>query len=226
MADPRGDQEPPRVRRRGGRLPRRRPRTTPDLSGTPTRWGVLLPSFDPLRTGATPPVAEAARRAEALGFDGVWAGDHLACPAPVLDAPAVLATATGGDQPGQRRVQHPAARPARAGLGGQAAGHPAGPLRGRLRLGVGVGGELPGEFAAAGVPRASAGPGWTPPCGSYPSCWPVARCATTTRRCRSTHPRWSQRSRCRRSTSAAAASPPAARRPVGGALDADVAHGR
>lgn len=32
-----------------------------------TRWGVLLPTFDPVRTGARPPVVEAARRLEERG---------------------------------------------------------------------------------------------------------------------------------------------------------------
>ncbi|HXO07796.1 MAG TPA: LLM class flavin-dependent oxidoreductase, partial [Solirubrobacteraceae bacterium] len=58
-----------------------------------TRCGVLLPSFDPFRTGDRRPVVAAARLAEDLGFDGVWVGDHLACPAPGLDATTCLAAA-------------------------------------------------------------------------------------------------------------------------------------
>ena len=41
-----------------------------------TRWGVLLPTFDPHRTGGALPTLEAARLAEAAGFDAVWAGDR------------------------------------------------------------------------------------------------------------------------------------------------------
>lgn len=126
------------------------PTATPDPAGPP-RWGVLLPSFDPLRTGAPAPVLAAARRAEALGFDGVWAGDHLACPAPGLDAPSVLAAAAAvtervslgfsvlllGLRPPAWAAKQLATIDALA--------------PGRLRLGVGVGGEFPEEFAAAGV---------------------------------------------------------------------------
>lgn len=115
------------------------------------RCGVLLPSFDATRTGGPPQVVAAARLAEELGFDGVWVGDHLACPAPGLDAPACLAAA--------------AAVTSRIGLGFSVMllglRPPAWAAKqlttidalsgGRLRLGVGVGGEFPGEFAAAGV---------------------------------------------------------------------------
>jgi alkanesulfonate monooxygenase SsuD/methylene tetrahydromethanopterin reductase-like flavin-dependent oxidoreductase (luciferase family) len=117
-----------------------------------TRWGVLLPTFDPLRVGGPPRVVEAARLAEDLGFDAVWAGDHLACPAPVLDALTSLAAA--------------AAVTDRVGLGLSVLllglRSPAWTAKqlvslellsgGRLELGVGVGGEFPAEFAAAGVP--------------------------------------------------------------------------
>ena len=58
-----------------------------------TRCGVLLPSFDPFRTGEPSQVVAAARLAEELGFDAVWVGDHLACPAPGLDASVCLAAA-------------------------------------------------------------------------------------------------------------------------------------
>ena len=56
-----------------------------------TRIGVLLPTFDPMRVGAPSQLLAAARQAENLGFDGIWAGDHLQCPAPGLDAIAALA---------------------------------------------------------------------------------------------------------------------------------------
>ncbi len=56
-------------------------------------WGVLLPTFDALRSGQLPAVTDSARLAEQAGFDGVWAGDHLWCPAPILDATSALAAA-------------------------------------------------------------------------------------------------------------------------------------
>jgi alkanesulfonate monooxygenase SsuD/methylene tetrahydromethanopterin reductase-like flavin-dependent oxidoreductase (luciferase family) len=117
-----------------------------------TRCGVLLPSFDAIGTGATPPVIAAAALAEELEFDAAWVGDHLVCPAPGLDAPACLAAA--------------AAVTSRIGLGFSVMllglRPPAWAAKqlstidalsgGRLLLGVGVGGEFPEEFAAAGVP--------------------------------------------------------------------------
>jgi alkanesulfonate monooxygenase SsuD/methylene tetrahydromethanopterin reductase-like flavin-dependent oxidoreductase (luciferase family) len=55
------------------------------------KWGVLLPTFG---TGdEAPPLVDGARRGEELGFDGVWVGDHLLSPAPVLDAPCALSAA-------------------------------------------------------------------------------------------------------------------------------------
>ncbi len=116
------------------------------------RCGILLPSFDPLRTGEPPPVLAAARLAEELGFDSGWVGDHLACPAPGFDAPTALAAA--------------AAVTERIGLGFSVLllglRQPAWAAKqltsidilsgGRLLLGVGVGGEFPEEFAAAGIP--------------------------------------------------------------------------
>jgi probable F420-dependent oxidoreductase len=117
-----------------------------------TRCGILLPSFDPTRTGEPPPVVEAARLAESLGFDGVWVGDHLACPAPGLDAAGCLCAAAAVTERvtlgfsvmllGMRPTAWAAKQLATIdSLSG-----------GRLLLGVGVGGEFPEEFAAAGVP--------------------------------------------------------------------------
>jgi alkanesulfonate monooxygenase SsuD/methylene tetrahydromethanopterin reductase-like flavin-dependent oxidoreductase (luciferase family) len=134
--------------------------TAVDGSGAmPSRvgWGVLLPTFDPLHTGQTPPLVAGARRAEALGFDAGWVGDHLSCNAPVLDSTMALAAA--------------AAVTSRLALGfsvmllGLREPEPAADQiatlqalsGGRLSLGVGVGGEHPEEFEAAGVPVARRG---------------------------------------------------------------------
>lgn len=118
-----------------------------------TDWGVLLPTFDPLRRGEPFAVAEAARLAEEAGYASVWAGDHLKCPAPVLDAPtclAVAATVTTDVQLGFSVMllgMRPLAWAAKQLATLQ---HLSG---NRVRLGVGVGGEFPQEYAAAEVPH-------------------------------------------------------------------------
>jgi probable F420-dependent oxidoreductase len=117
-----------------------------------TSCGVLLPSFDPFRAGEPLPVLRAARLAEQLEFDAVWVGDHLACPAPGLDATISLTAAAAvterimlgfsvmllGLRPPAWTAKQLIAIDTLSG--------------GRLRLGVGVGGEFPAEFTAAGVP--------------------------------------------------------------------------
>ena len=122
-----------------------------------TRYGVLLPTFDPLRAGGGWPVAQAARTAEELGFDAVWVGDHLASPAPVLDAPSCLAAAavvTERVSLGLSVMLLALRPPAWAAKQLTTIDALSG---GRLVLGVGVGGEFPDEFAAAGVPVSERG---------------------------------------------------------------------
>lgn len=122
-----------------------------------TNWGVLLPTFDPLRLGEPFAVAQAARLAEQAGYDSIWAGDHLKCPAPVLDACTCLAVAASVTA----RVQlgfsvmllgmRPLAWAAKQLATLQ---HLSG---NRVRLGVGVGGEFPQEYEAAEVPLSRRG---------------------------------------------------------------------
>ena len=123
---------------------------------TDAGFGVMLPSFDPFRRGRTP-VVEGAVLAEELGFDSGWVGDHLSFHPPLLDALTALTAA--------------AVRTERLVLG---TGVLLLPMRnavwtakqlasidalapGRLLFGVGVGGENPAEFEAAGVSTAERG---------------------------------------------------------------------
>lgn len=118
-------------------------------------FGVMLPNIDPFR--CAPPFLDAAALAEDLGFDSGWVGDHLSFHPPVLEATSAISAAAG--------------RTARIRLGfgvlllamrnvvwtakSLMAIDRLAP--GRLVLGVGVGGENPREFEAAGVAHAGRG---------------------------------------------------------------------
>ena len=119
---------------------------------TRPRIGVLLPSFDAVGSGRPLPIVPAARLAEDLGFGAAWVGDHLACPAPGLDAPSCLAAAaavTENIRLGLSVMLLGLRAPAWAAKILATIDHLS---SGRLLLGVGVGGEFPVEFEAAGVP--------------------------------------------------------------------------
>ncbi|HEY8525333.1 MAG TPA: LLM class flavin-dependent oxidoreductase [Acidimicrobiales bacterium] len=125
----------------------------------PLRVGLTVATTANTDTGAVDAgrVVEAARRAEAAGFDVVYVGDHLVHPRPMLESLVTLGAIAASTE--------------RIALGPcvllLALRHPvlaANQLRtlatfapGRLRIGVGVGGEYPAEFAAAGVPLAERG---------------------------------------------------------------------
>lgn len=116
-----------------------------------TRFGVLLPTFDPLHTGQVPDVLKGARRAEELGFDAGWVGDHLWGHAPWLDATVALSAAaavTDSLTLGFSVMLLGLRPPAWAAKQIQSIDALSG---GRLVLGIGVGGEYPEEFEAAGV---------------------------------------------------------------------------
>jgi probable F420-dependent oxidoreductase len=116
-----------------------------------TRFGVLLPTFDPLHTGTVPRVVEGARRAEELGFDAGWVGDHLWGHAPWIDATVALSAAAAVTDRltlGFSVMLLGLRPPAWAAKQLQSIYALSG---GRLVLGIGVGGEYPEEFEAAGV---------------------------------------------------------------------------
>jgi probable F420-dependent oxidoreductase len=122
-------------------------RTTPDAG---IRWGVAFfpPNWIDL---------DLAIYAEMLGCDTLWIGEHLAFHVPTFDALTAMAAV--------------AARTRRIGIGVGVVLLPLRPAAviakaattldilsgGRLRLGVGVGGEFPKEFEVAGVSLAERG---------------------------------------------------------------------
>jgi len=99
-----------------------------------------------------PALGALAAEAEALGFDSLWAGDHVAFPAPIIDPLQMLAIFASHT----RRVRlgtcvyllplrHPTVVAKMvSSLDVVSAG--------RVIFGIGVGGEFPGEFQACGVP--------------------------------------------------------------------------
>lgn len=113
--------------------------------------GVMLPTSDPSGRG-TADIAAAAIHLERIGAETIWAGDHLAFHTPMLDSTIALATAAAVTSTSSigTCVQLIALRnPAWAAK--QIATLQA-VSRGRFVLGVGVGGENPAEWSAAGVP--------------------------------------------------------------------------
>lgn len=114
----------------------------------------MLPTAGDLRDGTADPgrLLRAARRAEAAGFDGVYVGDHLLHPRPLLESVVSLAAVAATTE---RVALGPCVMLAALRqplvlakqLATLACFAP-----GRLRVGIGVGGEYPVEFDAAGVP--------------------------------------------------------------------------
>lgn len=93
-----------------------------------------------------------AERAEALGFDSLWAGEHVLFHSPTVSAPILLA----GFAARTRRIRLgtaifllPLRHPALAAKDLTTLDLVSG---GRLVVGIGVGGEYPREFAACGIP--------------------------------------------------------------------------
>ena len=91
------------------------------------------------------------RRAEQLGFDSIWSGDHLIMHSPIMDVMTVLASfaAITTRYPRYGGVSHAVA----PSCGYRQAGDFLDLLSGgRFIFGVGVGGEIVREFDAVGVP--------------------------------------------------------------------------
>ena len=120
------------------------------------RFGVTVAAYP---DGAPPATWwwEFAERAEALGFDSLWAGEHVLFHTETVSAAVLLA----GLAARTRRIRLgtaiyllPLRHPVLAAKDLATLDHVTG---GRLVVGVGVGGEYPEEFAACGVPLGERG---------------------------------------------------------------------
>jgi alkanesulfonate monooxygenase SsuD/methylene tetrahydromethanopterin reductase-like flavin-dependent oxidoreductase (luciferase family) len=121
--------------------------------------GLMLPAIANTDTNLVDPprVLAAARLAEQAGFDGVYVGDHLLHPRGLLEAVVTLsavAATTSRISIGTCVMLVALRDPLWLAkqLGTLAAFAP-----GRLRIGIGLGGEYPAEFTAAGVPLVERG---------------------------------------------------------------------
>jgi len=120
------------------------------------RFGVTLAAYP----DGVPPAAwwwRFAERAEALGFDSLWAGEHVLFHTETVSATVLLAglaARTGRIRLGTAIYLLPLRHPVLAAKDLATLDHVAG---GRLVVGVGVGGEYPREFAACGVPLGERG---------------------------------------------------------------------
>jgi alkanesulfonate monooxygenase SsuD/methylene tetrahydromethanopterin reductase-like flavin-dependent oxidoreductase (luciferase family) len=120
---------------------------------SPIKCGLMLPTHAPREaTFDAACIGSTAEWAEAVGFDAVWAGDHIVHPWHFMEALTSLTFA--------------AARTRTIGIGSCVLLLPLRTLsivaaqtatlatlsNGRLRLGIGIGGEWPKEWQAAGIP--------------------------------------------------------------------------
>ena len=122
------------------------------MAGSPLMVGVSLGGSVP--QGVPPPATlmAAARHAEAAGYDALWCGDHVMMYSPMIEPTTLLSCFAGitervrlGTAVYLLPLRHPVTTAKLfAGLDYVSGG--------RLIFGVGVGGEIPREFEACGVP--------------------------------------------------------------------------
>jgi probable F420-dependent oxidoreductase len=122
------------------------------------KFGIGLPNGFP--RGEIHPTAflEVAERAEAYGYDSVWAGDHIIFHIPrfeIFTTLAAVAVRTKRVQFGPAVLLLCLRNPVHVAQSVVSLDHMSG---GRFVFGVGVGGEHPKEFMASGVPVNQRGP--------------------------------------------------------------------
>jgi alkanesulfonate monooxygenase SsuD/methylene tetrahydromethanopterin reductase-like flavin-dependent oxidoreductase (luciferase family) len=129
----------------------------PSVSGSQAlSVGVQLPTTDGFGTGYQD-LRAVARAAEDAGLDSVWIGDHFSFRAPVIEsfiAAATVAAVTDRIDIGFGVLIAPLRHPGWIAKQVSSLQVVAG---GRVILGLGVGGEFPGEWAALGVPISERG---------------------------------------------------------------------
>ncbi|UCE84646.1 MAG: LLM class flavin-dependent oxidoreductase [Deltaproteobacteria bacterium] len=102
--------------------------------------------------GSRDDVLSLSRRIETLGFDSIWAGDHISFHVPIIESITLLsfvAAATERVRLGTGVYLLPLRHPSITAKTTAALDRLSG---GRLTLGVGVGGEFAPEFEATGIP--------------------------------------------------------------------------
>ena len=114
--------------------------------------GVSLTGSFPQGMPAIGEMLENVRRAERLGFDAIWSGDHIIMHSPIMDVMTVLATVAAittriklGTAVYLMPLRHPVATAKQVTSLDLLS-------NGRFIFGVGVGGEIVREFEAVGVP--------------------------------------------------------------------------
>lgn len=101
--------------------------------------------------------ATVAQRAEAAGYDSIWAGDHISYRNPILDVTVALSTFAAVTERiaiGAAIVLLPLRHPSLVAKAFASLDFVSG---GRVVLGIGVGGEGPKDFEAVGIPVSERG---------------------------------------------------------------------
>lgn len=126
-------------------------------SSARTMVGVSLGGSFPQGVPAPGVLLDAARHAEASGFDAIWSGDHVMMHSPIVDGVTLLsaiAAVTTRVRLGTAVYLLPLRHPVVVAKTFAGLDYLSG---GRLVFGVGVGGEYAKEFAACSVPVAERG---------------------------------------------------------------------